>query len=43
VRAIAEGRVAVIDERVILRGAGSPRGGLINPTLHRQTPDRPAR
>lgn len=36
VQAIAEGRVAVIDERVVMRGAGSPRGGLINPTLHRQ-------
>ncbi len=43
VRAIAESRVDVIDERVIMRGAGSPRGGLINPTLHRQVPGRPAR
>lgn len=36
VRAIAEGRVSVIEERVVMRGAGSPRGGLINPTMHRQ-------
>ena len=36
VRAIAESRVEVIEERVIVRGAGSPRGGLINPTLHRE-------
>ena len=43
VRAIAESRVDVIDERVIVKGAGSPRGGLINPTLHRQPPERPAR
>jgi phosphoribosylglycinamide formyltransferase-1 len=36
VRAIAESRVEVIEERVIIRGAGSPRGGLINPTLHHE-------
>ncbi len=36
VRAIAEGRVSVTRERVVIRGAGSPRGGLINPSLHRQ-------
>ena len=42
VRAIAESRIEVIDERVIVRGAVSPRGGLINPTLHREI-DRQAR
>jgi phosphoribosylglycinamide formyltransferase-1 len=36
VRAIAESRIEVIDERVIVRGAVSPRGGLINPALHRE-------
>jgi phosphoribosylglycinamide formyltransferase 1 len=41
VRAIAEGRVSVVDERVIVRGAGSPRGGLINPTLHRPARNAP--
>lgn len=37
VRMIAESRVEVINERVIVRAASSPRGGLINPTLHRPT------
>jgi phosphoribosylglycinamide formyltransferase 1 len=41
VRAIAEGRLSVVDERVIVRGAGSPRGGLINPTLHRPARNAP--
>lgn len=38
VRLVAESRIRVADERVIVRGAGSPRGALINPSLKRARP-----
>jgi phosphoribosylglycinamide formyltransferase-1 len=33
VRLIAEGRLEVVDERVLVRGGLTPRGALINPSL----------
>jgi phosphoribosylglycinamide formyltransferase-1 len=40
VRLIAEDRVQVVDERVVVRGGLSPRGALINPSLPTIAPRR---
>lgn len=39
VRLIAESRIRVAYEQVIIRGVGSPRGALTNPILHRSKSD----
>ena len=40
VRLIAEGRVRVVGERVVITGALAPRGALINPMLQPRSPAR---
>lgn len=41
VRMVAEQRVRVVQDRVIVQGAGTPRGALVSPTLHRIGPRAP--